>query len=195
MGRAEYGTPAISDALDSLQIDGVVDGLQRLTGSGGIGGSALVAVVEDGHSDKLEGLADILAAVQRDTVLVLAWQTTTVASTLGDLAGGRLEERGAVAVVSEGYVRDVDVLRRSGLSIWARGVTPRSGRGRLVLRLRERVNLANGIVVRSGDLVFGDETGVCVVPRQKAKRVLARAKDNEVQDASVSAGMQAPKAW
>jgi 4-hydroxy-4-methyl-2-oxoglutarate aldolase len=185
------GTPAVSDALDALGVGGVIDGLQRVaTTRDVVIGRARVAQVVDSTDEGIPGLGPLLDSVERGDVLVLGWESEATASTLGDLACHRIARRGAVGFVSEGWVRDVASLETSGLAIWARGTTPRSGKRRLAIREVAEVVLRGGVVVRAGDLVAADSTGVCVIPQSHAEVVLKLAEDNENRDARSLAGLE-----
>jgi regulator of RNase E activity RraA len=64
-------------------------------------------------------------------------------------------------VVVDGNVRDVVDLRRSGVPVYSKGVTPRGPvwGGRFGLPIE-----CGGVVVTAGDLIVGDEDGVIAVP-------------------------------
>src|SRR5262245_16858566 len=73
---------------------------------------------------------------------------------------------GVAGVVVDGRVRDADELREMNLSIFSRGATPKSSRGRHVaVSYNEPVECA-GTRVDPGDLILGDGDGIVVVPAQ-----------------------------
>lgn len=79
--------------------------------------------------------------------------------------GGNLiriaRERGVVAVVVDGNVRDTIELRESGLAVCSGGVTPRgpTWTGHIGTPIE-----CGGVAVRPGDLLVGDDDGVVAVP-------------------------------
>jgi 4-hydroxy-4-methyl-2-oxoglutarate aldolase len=79
--------------------------------------------------------------------------------------GGNLiriaRERGVVAIVVDGNVRDTIELRDSGLAVCSGGVTPRGPMwtGHIGTPIE-----CGGVAVRSGDLIVGDDDGVVAVP-------------------------------
>ena len=83
----------------------------------------------------------------------------------GAVWGGNLaaiaRDRGVVAVVVDGNVRDIVELRASGLAVYSRGVTPRGPAwgGRIGGTIQ-----CGGVEVARGDLIVGDEDGVIAVP-------------------------------
>ena len=82
---------------------------------------------------------------------------------IGDLLLGMMKNRGVVAFVTDGFVRDIPGLRAVGLPCFAAGVTPnspvRSGPGTVGLP-----TVVGGVAVGPGDIVVGDQDGVVVVP-------------------------------
>jgi regulator of RNase E activity RraA len=86
-------------------------------------------------------------------------------------------------------VRDVDSVLEVGVPVWARGLTPESGKHRLrALELNGPVTIA-GLAVEPGDLVLADATGVCVVPRERAAEVLEHARRLEAAERDIEAAI------
>ena len=113
-----------------------------------------------------------LAYAQPGDVLVLATDDYTEASVVGDVFIGLARNRGIVAVVTDGMVRDVAGIDAVGIPVFARGLSPNSphkdGPGEL-----GNAVVIGGLAVHSGDVVRGDADGVVVIARQSAAAVLA----------------------
>ncbi|MEO8755891.1 MAG: RraA family protein [Casimicrobiaceae bacterium] len=99
--------------------------------------------------------------------------------------GGNLiriaQERGVVAVIVDGNVRDVDDLRDSGLAVCSGGVTPRgpTWSGTFGIPIH-----CGGVEIRPGDLIIGDEDGVVAVPLAAVNDdLLARCRARMARDA------------
>jgi 4-hydroxy-4-methyl-2-oxoglutarate aldolase len=105
------------------------------------------------------------------------------------------KNRGVVAVVTDGMVRDIPGLEGVGLPCFAAGVTPnspaRNGPGTAGLPV-----IAGRVSVSAGDVVVGDQDGVVVVPRYMVADVAARLDDVRTAeadlDAKVKAGLEIP---
>jgi 4-hydroxy-4-methyl-2-oxoglutarate aldolase len=93
----------------------------------------------------------------------------------GDLLSTAAHARGAAGALMDGAVRDIKAIRRMGFAVFHGGIGPldTKGRGR-VIAIDVPVRCA-GVMVESGDLVFGDADGVVVVPRVVEAQVLALA--------------------
>ncbi len=151
-------------------------------------GSALTA--RAGARDNLAALA-ALDLIRPGDVLVIATQGFTGTATLGDNMARMAKMQGAVALVTDGMVRDAAEIIELGIPCFCHGVTPNSafpsgpGEVGLALALGE-------VVIDAGDLILGDGDGVVVVPRAELAAVTARlaqvaAKEVELH-ARVAAG-------
>jgi len=75
----------------------------------------------------------------------------------------------------------------------SRFVTPLSGKTRIsVESIGDPVHLG-GLLVRAGDLVVGDETGIVILPRAQIATVLARAEAIVEKDRMIEGAPRAGK--
>ena len=82
------------------------------------------------------------------------------------------KSRGLAGAIVNGAVRDVDAIRRLYFPVWCLGQTPISGKHRMeAIEINGPVTLHN-VAVNPGDLVVADDSGVCVVPAEKAESML-----------------------
>lgn len=104
-------------------------------------------------------------------VLVIDGGGRLDAAVIGDIVGAAIAERGAVGLVVDGAVRDVDGLDEVGLPTFARGVHPATasnqGPGALGVPVQ-----CGGVMVHPGDVVRGDRSGLVVVPRRHLAEVV-----------------------
>jgi len=178
-------TSTWSDALDACGTAGVMDGIERRTGSGRIAGPA-VTIRESvnalgGYPPEEFAVGRLLAAGGQNDVLVVEMGGAAV-STFGGLAARAASLRGISAVIVDGGCRDIDELGPSGLWVGSRHVTPRSGKRRVRV---EEVNGAikcGGVTVMPGDIVVGDDTGIVVIPAVLLVRVLPLAEELEQRE-------------
>ncbi|WP_052125764.1 RraA family protein [Bordetella trematum] len=109
-------------------------------------------------------------------VMVIEAHGIRDASNFGGLMAVAMKEAGLAGLVTDGCVRDVANMRAMGLSVWAGGITPRTGKHRIELaEFNGPVEIA-GVQIRPGDLLLGDADGLIVVPQHVAAEVLARAQ-------------------
>ncbi len=107
---------------------------------------------------------------------VLVVQGVDGVSSMGGISATIGLRVGVAGAVVAGSVRDVGHAKTAGFPIWASSTTPASGKYRLrTAEIMGPVTIG-GVIVRPGDLVAADETGVCVVPYSETARVLERAR-------------------
>src|SRR5579872_2700737 len=123
-----------------------------------------------GPADNLAMFGALSIATSGD-VIVCATDGFGQTAVTGDLALGMMKNRGVVAFVTDGFVRDIAGIRAVGLPCFAAGVIPdspaRSGPGTVGLPI-----VVGGVAVAAGDIVVGDEDGVVVVPAPRIKEAI-----------------------
>ncbi len=147
-----------------------------------------------GPDDNLALFAALEVAKPGDVILA-ATDGFTGSAVIGDLVLAMARNRGVVAFVTDGLVRDLDGIDDVGLPVFCRGVSPnspaRNGPGTAGLPVA-----IGGVPVDSGDLVVGDRDGVVVVPRGRVESVieaLAGIREAEAAlEAKVEAGLEIP---
>jgi len=150
--------------------------------------------IHTGPDDNLAVLA-ALPLIQACDVLVVAADGYRTTAVVGDLVLGMARNRGAVAFVTDGCVRDVPGIRDVGLPCHAAGVVPdspvRNGPGTVNLPV-----VLSGRTVRPGDVVIGDGEGVVVIPFDAVDAVIARLEGIRASEADlmarVAAGLGVP---
>ena len=135
-------------------------------------GPAFTVHVPMGSSDLV---AQAIEEAQPGDVLVLAGQGNCYGSLWGDFKSFCAKQRKLAGVVIDGAFRDLSGCKKVGLPIFARalvcGSVQKTGYG----ALNVPVNCA-GTSVDPGDIIVGDENGVCVIPLADAENVLNRAR-------------------
>lgn len=108
---------------------------------------------------------------------VIVMEGSLDVAAIGGLMATAAKARGMAGMVLDGAVRDVEEIRGLGLPVFARSISPATAVGRYVSAGRDiEVNCA-GVKIRPGDIIVAGEDGVVVVPKEKEKEVLAKAKE------------------
>ena len=114
-------------------------------------------------------------------VLVISSDGEANLSVWGGIMSTMARRRGIAGVVTDGLVRDVAQTRNVGFSVFATGLTPagptKDGPGQINTAIA-----CGNVVVRSGDIVLGDEDGVVVVPREDAAAVLEAVRARQAKE-------------
>ena len=133
-------------------------------------GPALTVLCREG--DNLAAHAALDYIEPGDVVVIAAGGFDRVA-VIGEKWAGMAENKGAVAIVVDGMVRDSAGLARVPIPIFAVGVTPNSsfkhGPGQIGVPIS-----VGGVAVSAGDMICGDRDGVVTVPAYQLDAVAAR---------------------
>ena len=96
----------------------------------------------------------------------------------GGLATLSCKIKGIEGAVIDGAVRDVDEIRAMNYPIFSSGITPNAGDPKGMGEINSEITCA-GQAVKPGDYIVGDESGVVVVPKERAYEIARRAKEVE----------------
>jgi 4-hydroxy-4-methyl-2-oxoglutarate aldolase len=146
--------------------------------------------VRCGQDDNLMVHAAI-ASLQPGEVLVATMPEPAPVALVGELLATQAKVHGAVAMLIDASVRDLQELVELGLPIWARWVRIRGAGKDLAGSIGEPVRVG-GAEIRQGDALVLDGDGVAVVERERIDEVLAaagaRAERERVKRARLEAG-------
>ncbi len=110
-------------------------------------------------------------------VMVASTQQSTRTCLWGELLSTAATARGANGAIIDGYTRDVRLIQEMQFPVFSTGIYPVDSAGRgMVISYNTPVN-CGGVVVRPGDIIFGDYDGVVVIPEDAAEEVIAKAID------------------
>jgi 4-hydroxy-4-methyl-2-oxoglutarate aldolase len=198
--RTSLYCAVVCDVLDSLgftqQSPRVA--LRALTSSGVLVGRCKTTLwAEMFHEDPQPYELELRAvdSCQRDDVVIAAAGGSIRSGVWGELLSTAALNRGCVGAIVDGAVRDTSAMRRLGFPVFARGTCIYDSRNRQrVIDLDVTVEI-DGVEFVPGDLVFADDDGVVVVPREVETEALRLAwekvhAENVVRD-EIRAGAKA----
>ncbi|MBC7804513.1 MAG: RraA family protein [Candidatus Parcubacteria bacterium] len=203
--RAPRISPDLLQAYKYVSVPNVCDALDRL----GVGGAPRDIVQTWPMSRKLVGTActmklvplgqpsidspvlgtlrAIMAGYQGD-VLVIDFGGNREVNSMGGVAGATAVHHGLVGCVSDGVVRDIDEYKMLDFPVYARGPIQSSIRNRCGFAGHDIEVKLGGVAVHPGDLIFGDESGVLVVPKAKIEETLKLAQQLKgIEDSVIAA--------
>lgn len=188
-------TAVLSDVLDSLGHMGQamrpfvrpLDDDLVLLGRARTGTYTNTYSVEDGENPYELEIALLDDLKPGDVAILGCDGPTDRIAPWGELLTTAAMARGAVGCVTDGLVRDVRKIREAAFPVFNGGIGPLDSRGRGRMIEMDRPVSCGGVVVNSGDIVFGDVDGVVVVPQAIAEETfrLALAKvtdENNTRD-------------
>lgn len=194
-------TATVSDALDELgwSLSVSADVLRpRHAGIRTVVGQALTLrylptrrhLLYDGYGSMPPMLAHhvIYEMAEPGDVMVVDEAGVGPISVWGGIAAATAAERGLGGVVVDGGVRDIEDIVSSGIGVWARYGTPKSGKGRMEAVTINGPILCGGVQVLPGDLVVADSTGMCFVPIEVVDQVVSRVCEVSADEEDKLAG-------
>ena len=120
-------------------------------------------------------------------VLVVEARGVRETGTVGDVLALRAQVRGAAGIVTDGGVRDYDVVAALDIPTFSQGAHP-SVLGRRHVPWDTDVTIAcGGAAIQPGDLIVGDGDGVIVIPPALVDEVVAAAIVQEREESFVAA--------
>ncbi|PZE22348.1 RraA family protein [Paenibacillus xerothermodurans] len=182
-------TPTVSDALDRLQIRGGCHGLAPIVqGKKIVGPAFTVKYVPIGEEKGTVG--DYIDDVGLGEVIVLDNGGRTDCTVWGDILTYVAASKGIAGTIIDGVCRDVDGIRGMDYPMFSRGQYMVTGKDRVMVQsVNQTVSIAN-VQVRQGDLIMADDSGVLVIPHNRAEEVLAVALQIEEAEQRILADLK-----
>lgn len=204
MMRQELYSAVVADALDGL---GYTNSSPRvplppLTGVKKIVGRCKTTLWADmAHADPRPYELELKALDESrpDDVLIAAAGGSNRSGIWGELLSTAARNSGCVGAIVDGAVRDVAKMTAMAFPVFARGTCVYDSLNRQrVIDIDVPVTIDN-VTFGPGDLVFADQDGVVVVPREVEEEAITRAwkkvhAENITRDA-IKAGMKATAAY
>lgn len=189
---------AVSDALDKLQLIGVVTGLPLRShgpqGQSRIAGRAVTMKIGPGKQQSGPPKHLGCSAIEQsgsDNIIVVEQRSGVEAGCWGGLLTLGAKVRGVAGVVADGPLRDVDEAIAYEFPIYSRSLTSRTARGRVV-ELGSQVpvtigaDLGGQVVVQPGDYVLADSSAVIFIAATEIERVLEAAETIVAKEAAMA---------
>jgi regulator of RNase E activity RraA len=181
MEFSRLSTALVCDAIDLLKLRGgcLEMGIRPMWPGTRLVGIAVTAEFVPSAIVSDKGIQDLLGTIGRlgsQRVMVVGMSGMNMAAGIGSTTSRIAQRLGCVGAVVDGPVRDLAGIQTIGFPVFARGCVPSSVRGRMTLASLQQPITCGGVLVRPGDLIVGDESGVVTVPREKIVEVLAEAR-------------------
>ncbi len=168
-----FGKVSTCNIADAAHKRGVMEGLVLRNGHGvkAVGRALTVQTAKGDWAKPVEAID----RAQKGDIIVIDAGGSDIA-VWGDLATLSAKLRGVTGVVIDGAARDLDGIIDIGLPCFSRHISPHAGEpkgfGGIGLEI-----VCGGQLVRSGDWIVGDESGVIVISQEHAVEMANRAVD------------------
>lgn len=182
-------TPAVSDALDRLELKGRVTGIQQLAARRRIAGKVLT--VKLGTGEALKGpvrhlCTAAIEAAETGDVIVIEQRSGIEAAGWGGILTNAAKVKGVAGVIVDGPARDIDESRDLDFPVYARMGVPTTARGRIVEEAFNEPIAVGDATVAPGDFVIADASGVCFLGQADAEKILDAAEMIAAREAAMT---------
>jgi 3-hexulose-6-phosphate synthase/6-phospho-3-hexuloisomerase len=164
----QVSAPNITDAMHRK---GAMSGIVSICGNVKMVGRAVTVQTFPGDWAKPVEAIDI---ARKNEVIVINNDGATHIAPWGELATLSCVKKGISGVVIDGAVRDVDDIRIMKFPLFAKAVVPNAGEPKGFGEINAEIQ-CGGQYVRPGDWIVGDESGVVVIPGERAYEIARRA--------------------
>lgn len=180
-------TPSVSDALDKIKVRCGCIGLAPIVPGKKIVGPALT-VKYIPAALKMTGAGNYIDDAEEGDVIVIDNGGRTGCTAWGDILTVAALEKKLAGTIIDGVCRDVDEIMKLEYPIYTKGFYMVTGKDRIVMEAYNKPVTICDVQVNPGDIIMADQSGVLVIPREKAEEVLALAKTiSEAEDRIVEA--------
>jgi len=190
----KLSTTVCSDALDAVGItNNAVAGVRPVWDCRAIFGPAVTArhIPASTHTQKAHGGFVTSNQCKGGEVIVVSLGGDIENNGYGGLVACAAKMKGAVGTIVDGAVRDIDAFVDLDYPVYAKGVVPRTARGRLIQdAVQVRIKFCN-TTVDPGDLVFADKNGILFIPPDRLMEVLVKAEDLEAKEQAMMEKLKA----
>jgi regulator of RNase E activity RraA len=191
-GYRHVEAASVSDALEELfgQRGYMSHRMRPIFTSRFAGFAVTVQLKKDEGTKDPNALAGMLAAIDGggpDSVYVMALEDGADIAGMGGLMGTAMAARNYSGAVVDGGVRDTAYLQKIGFAVFATGIVPSTSVHHYRFAGTGVPVWCDGVTVNAQDIVVADSDGVVVVPRARARQVLALAQEMDFKEHSMYA--------
>jgi regulator of RNase E activity RraA len=121
----------------------------------------------------------VLYHTQPGDVVVVDARADMTSGVFGEMMMTYFRGRGGAGVVIDGCIRDSAEIKRLGLGLWLRGVTPNFHTQTNIFPFAVNVPIAcGGVLVMPGDIIIADDDGAVAVPMALAPDLARKATEH-----------------
>jgi 3-hexulose-6-phosphate synthase/6-phospho-3-hexuloisomerase len=164
----QVSAPNVTDAMHRK---GAMSGIISICGNVKMVGRAVTVQTFAGDWAKPVEAIDV---ARKNEVIVINNDGATHVAPWGELATLSCVKKELSGVVIDGAVRDVDDIRLMKFPLFAKSVVPNAGEPKGFGEINAEIQ-CGGQYVRPGDWIIGDESGVVVIPAERAYEIARRA--------------------
>lgn len=114
------------------------------------------------------------------SVAVVSSCGITDAGIFGDILCARMVNKGMAALITDGAMRDLEGIRKTGLPIWCSGISAPPSVAHLTFVDWQQPIGCGGVAIFPGDVMVADQDGVVVIPQAMVEPVIDAGQQTEI---------------
>ena len=123
-------------------------------------------------------------------VAVMTQSGAMTAGLWGGLLSTGAKQRGARGAVVDGITRDTRQIIQMNFPVFVKGIAPGDTKGRIEIVDRNVPIQCGGAWVNPGDVIFGDDDGVVVIPHEIAPGIVRLAEEKREKEKAFQEGLE-----
>lgn len=188
----QFDTPEISDALDSLNIEGALLGIKAIQPNIKVIGPAFtikyLPYLE--KPSEFQNAGNYIDDVPENSIILIDNAGREDCTIWGNILTEVALTRNIAGTVIFGAVRDIHAIKLSNYPVYASAIYMRSGKNR-VYKSEQQCNLCiNGVVIKPQDVVMCDDNGVIIIPKDILSQVIERANNIKKNEKNIIISIQ-----
>jgi len=184
---------AVSDAMDRLKLAGAVSGIEPRSVTRRIAGRVRTVALgpATGTPAARHLCTTAIEAADAGDVIVVEQRTGIEAAGWGGILSIGARAKGISGVIVDGPARDIDEATELGFPVYARSVTARTARGRIIEVSTGKPITIGDVGVAPGDYVLADSSCVVFIKADDIDRVVTEAERIAVREAAMAKAARA----
>jgi len=192
-GRNEYQFNLLKKILDSSSACQISDAFSSISGRSGvisglksINNNKVYGQVVTAYTNTDDWGTSLLAmdeATEGDVLFLYTYGKP--ASVWGELASTSAKEKGIAGTVLYGYARDMDALIDLDYPVFALDFLPNAGKALGLGDVNTNIKIDEETVIKPGDFIFGDESGVVLIPKDLFQDVIIETLNIKVKENNI----------
>lgn len=171
-------SPMLSDIMDDFNLKGLISGLDlNLPNKKIMGRAKTLKLRRLKEGEDFRGIYQALDSYKTivPTDIIVVENQVGEYAYFGNLNANLAIRQGASAAIIDGKTRDSKEVKDLDFPVFAKGYTAKDVRKRATTESINKKIKISGIEVRPGDLIFGDNDGIIVIPRKYEDKVINKA--------------------
>jgi regulator of RNase E activity RraA len=117
--------------------------------------------------------------IPEGSIAVVASSGITDAGIFGDILCARMVGRGAAGLITDGTMRDIEGIRKTGLPIWCTGISAPPSVAHLTFVDWQQPIGCGGVAIYPNDVMVADQDGAVVIPQAMVDAVIESGHEVE----------------